>query len=397
MPFRKPQTVEKHPFAGRNTSTTVLVEKPPPPPLDPFSGRGELVSNNLSTTRQDDVPSVAEILKDHELPLKKQKLSEYHNTLTQQMPYNMQHIQQIYASLDPVYIQCLQEFSTVNRHLSAFKPVVQNIKGSKIRHANAMGRYTTDPPVLQNPERVVLMSESERFERSYQPNVALAPPAPKKHRYGKGGIELASTNANTNNVVVKTEVSSSVRQEPDTQCTGFTKENHVTNEKPVESAVSVVQRLKYNPEIELSTDTEDSASETSEKHELSKIEDILKGVDSSVKDKVVEFMKTLSKENERLVQDARTKEERIRDLELRNMKLLKELNTLKLNSKENHILENGDLSPKSNDSINGSSIITSSDSICSETKNTNNSYHIQKSVIASVGEQKEVIVKTAPE
>ncbi|XP_050514986.1 uncharacterized protein LOC114336288 [Diabrotica virgifera virgifera] len=350
-----------------------------------------------TTNKTAEVPSVAEILKDHELPLKKQKLSEYHNTLTQQMPYNMQHIQQIYASLDPVYIQCLQEFSTVNRHLSAFKPVVQNIKGSKIRHANAMGRYTTDPPVLQNPERVVLMSESERFERSYQPNVALAPPAPKKHRYGKGGIELASTNANTNNVVVKTEVSSSVRQEPDTQCTGFTKENHVTNEKPVESAVSVVQRLKYNPEIELSTDTEDSASETSEKHELSKIEDILKGVDSSVKDKVVEFMKTLSKENERLVQDARTKEERIRDLELRNMKLLKELNTLKLNSKENHILENGDLSPKSNDSINGSSIITSSDSICSETKNTNNSYHIQKSVIASVGEQKEVIVKTAPE
>lgn len=32
-----------------------------------------------------------------------------------------------------------------------------------------------EPPVLQNPERVVRHSESERFERSYQPNVALAP------------------------------------------------------------------------------------------------------------------------------------------------------------------------------------------------------------------------------
>lgn len=32
-----------------------------------------------------------------------------------------------------------------------------------------------EPPVLQNPERVVRHSESERFERTYQPNVALAP------------------------------------------------------------------------------------------------------------------------------------------------------------------------------------------------------------------------------
>lgn len=32
-----------------------------------------------------------------------------------------------------------------------------------------------DPPVLLHPERVVPLSESERFERSYQPNVALAP------------------------------------------------------------------------------------------------------------------------------------------------------------------------------------------------------------------------------
>jgi hypothetical protein len=35
--------------------------------------------------------------------------------------------------------------------------------------------YTQEPPILQNPERVVRQSECERFERSYQPNVALAP------------------------------------------------------------------------------------------------------------------------------------------------------------------------------------------------------------------------------
>lgn len=32
-----------------------------------------------------------------------------------------------------------------------------------------------EPPVLQNPERVVRLSECERFEQSYQPNVALVP------------------------------------------------------------------------------------------------------------------------------------------------------------------------------------------------------------------------------
>ncbi|CAO1371202.1 unnamed protein product [Diamesa hyperborea] len=32
-----------------------------------------------------------------------------------------------------------------------------------------------EPPILQNPERVVRVSECERFERSFQPNVALAP------------------------------------------------------------------------------------------------------------------------------------------------------------------------------------------------------------------------------
>ena len=32
-----------------------------------------------------------------------------------------------------------------------------------------------EPPLLQNPERVVRHTENERFDRSYQPNVALAP------------------------------------------------------------------------------------------------------------------------------------------------------------------------------------------------------------------------------
>lgn len=35
---------------------------------------------------------------------------------------------------------------------------------------------TQGPPVLLHPERVVSLSQSEQFERSFQPNVALAPP-----------------------------------------------------------------------------------------------------------------------------------------------------------------------------------------------------------------------------
>ena len=36
---------------------------------------------------------------------------------------------------------------------------------------------TQGPPVLLHPERVVSLQQTEQFERSFQPNVALAPPA----------------------------------------------------------------------------------------------------------------------------------------------------------------------------------------------------------------------------
>jgi len=38
------------------------------------------------------------------------------------------------------------------------------------------------PPVLLHPERVVPLSECQRFERSFQPNVALAPFPSSPHR-----------------------------------------------------------------------------------------------------------------------------------------------------------------------------------------------------------------------
>lgn len=39
----------------------------------------------------------------------------------------------------------------------------------------ALPYLSQEPPILQNPERVVRLSECERFEQSYQPNVALVP------------------------------------------------------------------------------------------------------------------------------------------------------------------------------------------------------------------------------
>ncbi|KAJ8915055.1 hypothetical protein NQ315_016030 [Exocentrus adspersus] len=345
------------------------------------------------------VPTAEQLLKDHELPLKKQKLNEYLNNLNH-IPYNMQHatcIQQIYASLDPLYIhQCLQEFSNVNRHLSAFKPVVQSIKESKIRHANAL-RYATDPPVLQNPERVVPLSESERFERSFQPNVALAPPTPKKHRYGRNGEVVA-----TSTTAIKAEVLSPVKVEAATVKEETVEEPSRTPEKVIDSTVSVVQSTsalpKYNPEIELSTDTEDSASETSEKHsEAGKIEEVLKGVDSSVRDKVLELFKNLTKEYEKVVQENRIKDNKISDLELRNSQLLKEVEEMKNQQPEKEpeevaVVENGKEEVECKDN-NSSSMIVAGESSSVEQKPA----EAQKSVIASLEDQKEAIIKTAPE
>lgn len=338
--------------------------------------------------------SAAEVIKDHELPLKKQKLNEYINSINH-IPYNMQHascIQQIYASLDPLYIhQCLQEFSSVNRHLSAFKPVVQNIKESKIRHANALGRFPTDPPVLQNPERVVPLSESERFERSYQPNVALAPPTPKKHRYGRNS-EFITSNTEVK-PTEKSESKSLINEKVS---------NHTEEKEKIETTVSVVQSTsnisKYNPEIELSTDTEDSASESSEKQlDFIKIEELLKSIDVSIREKVLDFIRIMSKEQERLVHENLIKDNKISDLEVRNSELLNELIELKAKRSENQVTENdNNHENKDGVNVNSSSIITSASSMCSETKING---EMKPSVIASVGEQKEgaIIIKTAPE
>lgn len=54
-----------------------------------------------------------------------------------------------------------------------------------------------DPPVLLHPERVVPLSQSEQFERSYQPNVALAPPI----KTSSDGITYSKVSVYANRVV----------------------------------------------------------------------------------------------------------------------------------------------------------------------------------------------------
>lgn len=47
-----------------------------------------------------------------------------------------------------------------------------------------------DPPVLLHPERVVPLSQMEQFESTFQPNVALAPPAHRHETVPKQEVTL---------------------------------------------------------------------------------------------------------------------------------------------------------------------------------------------------------------
>ncbi|KAJ8935463.1 hypothetical protein NQ318_022245 [Aromia moschata] len=347
-----------------------------------------------------------QLLKDHELPLKKQKLNEYLNNINH-IPYNMQQascIQQIYESRPPLHppmpagvFRRQPAYIRVQARRAEHKGVEDKAR-QRARHHQVRHR----PPVLQNPERVVLMSESERFERTYQPNVALAPPTLKKHRYGRACESTPTTTI----TAIKSEPLSPVKSET------VVKEEVVERkspEKALESAVSVVQStstatLKYNPEIELSTDTEDSASETSEKHpEFVKIEEVLKEVDGVVKDKILEMFKALTKEHDRVVHEGRMKDNKISDLELRNSELQKELDGLRARREEEpppppppEALVNGGDDLECKDNTSSSIIVANEGSAAGDQKPA--AAEPQKTVIASLEEQKEAaIVKAAPE
>ncbi|RWS17192.1 Cs ski like protein-like protein [Dinothrombium tinctorium] len=74
--------------------------------------------------------------------------------------------------------------SALAARFSAFKPWIPGVKMkyrelSLTSHGSILPQHLAtkfaEPPVLQNPEKIVPLSESSRFESHYQPNVALAP------------------------------------------------------------------------------------------------------------------------------------------------------------------------------------------------------------------------------
>lgn len=97
-----------------------------------------------------------------DIPLKKSKMDE-------PIRYNME------SFYNPAFLYQFSQLSRQQSWLSAAstKHIISNF-GQNITSIPYMPT-SQEPPVLQNPERVVRHTESERFERTYQPNVALAP------------------------------------------------------------------------------------------------------------------------------------------------------------------------------------------------------------------------------
>ncbi|XP_044739627.1 ski oncogene [Chrysoperla carnea] len=162
------------------------------------------------------------------------------------------------------------------------------------------GAGTTEPPRLQHPEKVIPHSESEKFERTFQPNVALHPQQHKKYRPvpsqkedlrtsssipPSGGTDSSFNNSitipKTGGIDITTTSSpSSVVITPSAEVSVISRDqfhhspiviHHRGGETspplpPPHNSVIIETKSKlvnYNSEIELSTDTDDSFSDAS--------------------------------------------------------------------------------------------------------------------------------------
>lgn len=84
--------------------------------------------------------------------------------------------------MDYQYQVLLAQYQRQNSVYHGFRPWTSSI-GASSKHlphlpfsvSTTLPYLSHEPPVLQNPERVVRLTECERYEQSYQPNVALAP------------------------------------------------------------------------------------------------------------------------------------------------------------------------------------------------------------------------------
>jgi len=100
----------------------------------------------------------------YDIPLKKSKMDESQLT---------HYLRELYSPATLLY-----QFSQLSRQqpwLAAASPKhIITPFGPNVTSIPYLSS-TQEPPILQNPERVVRHTENERFDRSYQPNVALAP------------------------------------------------------------------------------------------------------------------------------------------------------------------------------------------------------------------------------
>lgn len=127
-----------------------------------------LIFNFLFSFKQaleEDVSVLTPKQEPYDIPLKKTKMDESQLT---------QYLRELYSPA-----QLLYQFSQLSRQQSPWSTNAASSPKHIIFGPNlASIPYlppSQEPPILQNPERVVRHTENERFDRSYQPNVALAP------------------------------------------------------------------------------------------------------------------------------------------------------------------------------------------------------------------------------
>lgn len=103
------------------------------------------------------------------------ELQQYHNQLLLAQLHQHQQHQQMHHYPALAFPAWPPPPPTSNSKFLAQPPPSSYTAAAALVNGLSYLNQHQEPPLLQNPERVIRMSEYERFERTYQPNVALAP------------------------------------------------------------------------------------------------------------------------------------------------------------------------------------------------------------------------------
>lgn len=257
---------------------------------------------------------------------------------------------------------------------SAFNPIVRplSLKETKLRQTIALNNIGYQPakPTENGTENHRLSNGESTVNGN---GIALTPATPKKYRYFNKSAAIIRTTQplqppievikiEKEDVYQPDEVSSSVMKDT------LIKEEKINNDEPtvltngavvpsnqqqqhspdsqsvIDSTVSVVQSTRslnrYNSEIELSTDTDDTCSEISERATLtlpSSIEEALKGLqDVELRERVMSMVRRLKTDYDRELDE---RDMKVKDLERQVVDLQEKLGTINLHNNNVH---NGD-------------------------------------------------------